>query len=44
VAKQYVELAGRPLVAHTLAALAGVQRLASILVVVAPGDDTFGKW
>ena len=36
--KQYVELAGRPLVAHTLTALAGVQRLSRILVVVAPED------
>ena len=38
VAKQYVEIAGRPLVAHTLAALVGVQRLSRILVVVAPED------
>jgi len=36
--KQYVELAGRPLIAHTLAALVGVQRLSRILVVVAPED------
>ncbi len=36
--KQYVELAGRPLVAHTLAALAGVARLQSILVLLAPED------
>jgi len=39
VAKQYVELAGRPLVAHTLAALIEVRRLDTILVVVAPDDD-----
>jgi 2-C-methyl-D-erythritol 4-phosphate cytidylyltransferase len=41
VAKQYVELAGRPMVAHTLEALAAVRRLASILVVVAPDDLAF---
>lgn len=38
LAKQYVPIAGRPLVAHTLAALAGVRRLVHVLVVVAPGD------
>ena len=36
--KQYVEVAGRPLVAHTLAALARVARLERILVVVARED------
>jgi 2-C-methyl-D-erythritol 4-phosphate cytidylyltransferase len=41
VAKQYVEVAGRPLVAHALAALTQVPRLCSILIVVAPDDDTF---
>jgi 2-C-methyl-D-erythritol 4-phosphate cytidylyltransferase len=38
VAKQYVEVAGRPLVAHTLAALARVARLDRILVVVGADD------
>ena len=38
VPKQYVEVAGRPLVAHTLAALAAVTRLSRILVVVSPED------
>jgi len=37
--KQYQMLAGRPLVLHTLDAFAQVQRLASVMVVVAPGDD-----
>jgi 2-C-methyl-D-erythritol 4-phosphate cytidylyltransferase len=41
VAKQYVEIAGRPLVAHTLAALAAVPRLSRILVVVAPEDQHY---
>ncbi|MDD0837729.1 2-C-methyl-D-erythritol 4-phosphate cytidylyltransferase [Curvibacter sp. HBC61] len=38
--KQYQALAGRPLVAHTLAAFAATPGLAGILVVVAPGDTT----
>jgi 2-C-methyl-D-erythritol 4-phosphate cytidylyltransferase len=38
VPKQYQPLAGQPLVLHTLAALQAVQRVASCLVVVAPGD------
>lgn len=37
--KQYELLAGRPLIQHTLAAFTRVPRLASVLVVVAPGDD-----
>ena len=36
--KQYQEIAGRPLVEHTLAALAAVPRIARVVVVVAPGD------
>ena len=39
--KQYVQLAGRPLVAHALAALCGVPRLTQVLVVLAPGDTAF---
>ncbi len=39
--KQYAVLAGRALVAHTLAALQAVPRLRATLVVLAPGDDTF---
>ncbi len=41
IAKQYVEVAGRPLVAHTLAALVAVPRLSRILVVVAPEDQHY---
>lgn len=37
--KQYQLLAGQPVVAHTLAALAGVPRVRQVLAVVAP-DDT----
>lgn len=39
--KQYAPLCGRPLVAHTLAALAAVKRLAATLVVLAPDDAAF---
>jgi 2-C-methyl-D-erythritol 4-phosphate cytidylyltransferase/2-C-methyl-D-erythritol 4-phosphate cytidylyltransferase/2-C-methyl-D-erythritol 2,4-cyclodiphosphate synthase len=41
--KQYAVLAGRPLVAHTLAALAAVPRLVATLVVLAPGDRQFAR-
>lgn len=43
MAKQYVVIAGRTIVAHTLAALADVARLATVLVVLAPGDSTFKR-
>lgn len=36
--KQYAPLEGRPVVAHTLAALGAVERLSAIVVVVAAGD------
>lgn len=39
--KQYAHIAGRALVAHTLAALAQVPRLRATLVVLAPGDTQF---
>jgi 2-C-methyl-D-erythritol 4-phosphate cytidylyltransferase len=39
--KQYVEVAGAPLVAHTLGALQAVSRLSATLVVLAPDDDRF---
>jgi 2-C-methyl-D-erythritol 4-phosphate cytidylyltransferase len=39
--KQYVAIAGRAMVAHTLAALAAVRRLSATLVVLAPDDDRF---
>ncbi len=41
VPKQYQPVAGRAVVLHTLAAFAGVRRLARTLVVVAPGDVFF---
>jgi 2-C-methyl-D-erythritol 4-phosphate cytidylyltransferase len=36
--KQYVQLAGRAVVAHTVGALLQVARINSVLLVVAPGD------
>jgi len=39
--KQYQPVAGHPMVMHTLAAFAGVQRLLGTLVAVAPGDGFF---
>jgi 2-C-methyl-D-erythritol 4-phosphate cytidylyltransferase/2-C-methyl-D-erythritol 4-phosphate cytidylyltransferase/2-C-methyl-D-erythritol 2,4-cyclodiphosphate synthase len=41
LAKQYVEVAGAPLVAHTLGALQAVSRLSATLVVLAPDDERF---
>jgi len=41
--KQYAPLAGRPLVAHTLDALAAVPRLAATLVVLSPDDVRFER-
>jgi len=38
IPKQYQVLAGQPLVLHTLQALASVERIATCLVVVQPGD------
>jgi 2-C-methyl-D-erythritol 4-phosphate cytidylyltransferase/2-C-methyl-D-erythritol 4-phosphate cytidylyltransferase/2-C-methyl-D-erythritol 2,4-cyclodiphosphate synthase len=39
--KQYAAIAGRSVVAHTLAALDQVARLSATLVVLAPDDDQF---
>jgi 2-C-methyl-D-erythritol 4-phosphate cytidylyltransferase len=41
--KQYRPIAGRPMVAHTLDALAAVPRLAATLVVLAPDDQRFER-
>ena len=41
--KQYAQLAGRSLVAHTLAALGAVPRLAATLVVLDPQDTQFER-
>ncbi len=39
--KQYASLRGRPVVVHTLSALAAVPRLSATLVVLAPDDQVF---
>ena len=39
--KQYVPLAGRAMMAHTLAALAAVPQIEATLVVLSPEDDQF---
>jgi 2-C-methyl-D-erythritol 4-phosphate cytidylyltransferase len=41
--KQYHPVAGRPVVAHTLAALSAVARIDAIVVVLAPGDVLFAQ-
>ncbi len=41
--KQYREIAGLPMVSHTLAAFAGVARVAATAVVIAPQDEVFGS-
>ncbi len=40
-AKQYVEIAGRSMIGHTLAVLVAVSRLDRILVVLSPDDTRF---
>ncbi|MEW6704809.1 MAG: 2-C-methyl-D-erythritol 4-phosphate cytidylyltransferase [Pseudomonadota bacterium] len=39
--KQYRSVAGRPVVAHTLAALGAVEQLTATLVVLSPDDERF---
>ena len=39
--KQYVPLAGRPMVAHAIEGLAADERVRSVMVVLPPGDPTF---
>lgn len=41
--KQYRDVAGRPVVAHTLSALLGVDRLHAVLVVLDPHDTGFDE-
>ena len=41
--KQYVALAGTPMVSHTLAALAQVARIGLVVVAIAPEDDEFER-
>jgi len=41
--KQYLEIAGRPLLHHSLLALARHPRIEQVFVVLAQGDDQFGR-
>jgi 2-C-methyl-D-erythritol 4-phosphate cytidylyltransferase len=41
--KQYLEIAGRPLLYHSLRALAGHPRIERLFVVLAQGDDQFRR-
>ncbi len=41
--KQYVTLAGRPMVAHAIEGLAADERVRSVMVVLPPGDPTFAR-
>jgi 2-C-methyl-D-erythritol 4-phosphate cytidylyltransferase len=43
LAKQYIKLRGEPMLSHTLAALARVERLSLVFVALAPGDVAFGR-
>lgn len=44
VPKQYLELAGRPLIHHALAALCRYERIERVWVVLSPGDEWWGAY
>lgn len=44
IPKQYLTLAGRPLIFHTLAALCACPRIAGVWVVVSPGDEWWPQY
>ena len=44
VPKQYLELLGRPLIFHTLAALCHCERIDQVWVVLSPGDEWWGRY
>jgi 2-C-methyl-D-erythritol 4-phosphate cytidylyltransferase len=43
VRKQFVALGGLPILSHTLRALAAPKVLAAVIVVVPPGEESFGR-
>ena len=43
VPKQYLDLAGRPLIAHSIGRLAGHPLIEEVFVVLAPGDEQFAR-
>ena len=44
VPKQYIALAGRPLIHHALAALCTCERIERVWVVLSPGDEWWGSF
>lgn len=44
VPKQYLDLAGRPLIFHTLAALCQCERIDQVWAVLSPGDEWWGSF
>ena len=44
VPKQYLNLAGRPLIHHALAALCACERIEGVWVVLSPGDEWWGSF
>ena len=44
VPKQYIELAGRPLIYHSLATLCACERIERVWVVLSPGDEWWGSY
>ena len=44
VPKQYVEVAGAPVIAHTLAALLGHRSVSGVVVVLSAGDRHWPGW
>ena len=44
IPKQYLELAGRPMIHHTLAALCRFERIERVWVVLSPGDEWWGTF
>ena len=44
VPKQYLELAGRPLIHHAVAALCSYERIERVWVVLSPGDEWWGGY
>jgi 2-C-methyl-D-erythritol 4-phosphate cytidylyltransferase len=44
VPKQYLELAGRPLIHHTLAALCRYEQIERVWVILSPGDEWWGAY
>jgi 2-C-methyl-D-erythritol 4-phosphate cytidylyltransferase len=44
VPKQYLELAGRPLIHHALATLCACERIERVWVILSPGDEWWGSF